>query len=393
MLFYTLTAFGGPQGHFGMMMKTFVKKRGDVTEQELVDLLSFCQLLPGASSTQTITLIGYKRGGFLLSVITFIIWITPACLIMGGLSFLVHYFDRRALHTDIFKFLQPMAVGFLIFATWNSYKIAINNTITRVIMIVSALAVFIFFKQPWVFPVILVLGGIVTNFSDKRIPQKDVPRKKIKWGNIWVFVIVFIIAGFLSATARKQQWENRRAYNLFENFYRFGSFVFGGGQVLVPMMYEQFVIREKTKYMSGEELLTGAGVVQGVPGPVFSMAAYAGGMAMRDQGKGMQALGVIIGAVGIFLPSALLVLFFYPIWSNLKKYAVVYRSLEGINAATVGLLVASAFYLTKDISILEFKAVSYVNVLVIFATTVLLTSTKIPPPLIALVCLLLGWIF
>lgn len=393
MLFYTLTAFGGPQGHFGMMMKTFVKKRGDVTEQELVDLLSFCQLLPGASSTQTITLIGYKRGGFLLSVITFIIWITPACLIMGGLSFLVHYFDRRALHTDIFKFLQPMAVGFLIFATWNSYKIAINNTITRVIMIVSALAVFIFFKQPWVFPVILVLGGIVTNFSDKRIPQKDIPRKKIKWGNIWVFVIVFIIAGFLSATARKQQWEDRRAYNLFENFYRFGSFVFGGGQVLVPMMYEQFVIREKTKYMSGEELLTGAGVVQGVPGPVFSMAAYAGGMAMRDQGKGMQALGVVIGAVGIFLPSALLVLFFYPIWSNLKKYAVVYRSLEGINAATVGLLVASAFYLTKDISILEFKAVSYVNVLVIFTTTVLLTTTKIPPPIIALVCLLLGWIF
>lgn len=393
MLFYTITAFGGPQGHFGMMMKTFVKKRGDVTEQELVDLLSFCQLLPGASSTQTITLIGYKRGGFLLSVITFIIWITPACLIMGGLSFLVHYFDRRALHTDIFKFLQPMAVGFLIFATWNSYKIAINNTITRVIMIVSALAVFIFFKQPWVFPVILVLGGIVTNFSDKRIPQKDIPRKKIKWGNIWVFVIVFIIAGFLSATARKQQWEDRRAYNLFENFYRFGSFVFGGGQVLVPMMYEQFVIREKTKYMSGEELLTGAGVVQGVPGPVFSMAAYAGGMAMRDQGKGMQALGVVIGAVGIFLPSALLVLFFYPIWSNLKKYAVVYRSLEGINAATVGLLVASAFYLTKDISILEFKAVSYVNVLVIFATTVLLTTTKIPPPIIALVCLLLGWIF
>ncbi len=376
-----------------MMMKTFVKKRGDVTEQELVDLLSFCQLLPGASSTQTITLIGYKRGGFVLALITFIIWITPASLLMGGLSFLVHYFDRRALHTDIFKFLQPMAVGFLVFATWNSYKIAINNTITRVIMIVAALAVFIFFKQPWVFPVILVLGGIVTNFSNKRIPQKDVPRKKIKWGNIWVFVIVFIVAGFLSATARKQNWENRRAYNLFENFYRFGSFVFGGGQVLVPMMYEQFVIREKTKYMSGEELLTGAGVVQGVPGPVFSMAAYAGGMAMREQGKGMQALGVLIGTVGIFLPSALLVLFFFPIWSNLKKYAVVYRSLEGINAAAVGLLIASAFYLTKDISILELKAISYLNIVVIFLTTILLSTTKIPPPVIALVCLLLGWVF
>jgi chromate transporter len=312
---------------------------------------------------------------------------------MGALSFLVHYFDKRALHTDIFKFLQPMAVGFLIYATWNAFRVTINNNITRVIMAVAALLVYVFFKTPWVFPIVLVAGGIVTNFSDRRIPQKDVPSKKIKWSNIWMFVFVFVLAGFLSETARKQNWENKRAFNLFENFYRFGSLVFGGGQVLVPMMYEQFVIREKTQYMSGEELLTGAGFVQGIPGPVFSMASYAGGMAMRNEGTGRQTLGIIIGAVGIFLPSALLVLFFFPIWQNLKKYAVVFRSLEGINAATVGLMVASAFYLARDISLLEMKTISYVNLIVIFSTVILLSTTKIPPPIIALICLLLGWIF
>ena len=162
---------------------------------------------------------------------------------------------------------------------------------------------------------------------------------------------------------------------------------------MVPMMYEQFVIKEKTQYMTGEELLTGAGFVQATPGPVFSMAAYAGGMAMRNEGKGKQALGVVIGTIAIFLPSALLVLFFYPIWNNLKKYAVVYRSLEGINAATVGLMIASAFYLARDISILELNAISYVNLIVIFFTTVLLSVTKIPPPFIALACLLLCWVF
>jgi chromate transporter len=208
-----------------------------------------------------------------------------------------------------------------------------------------------------------------------------------------LFAFVFILAGFLSETARKQEWENRRAFNLFENFYRFGSLVFGGGQVLVPMMYEQFVIREKTQYMTGEELLTGAGFVQGVPGPVFSMASYAGGMAMRDLGKESQVAGSVIGAVAIFLPSLLLVLFFYPIWNNLKKYTVVYRSLEGIKAATVGLMVASAFYVARDISILELNTISYLNLIVILSTTILLSTTKIPPPVIALVCLLLGWIF
>lgn len=286
-----------------------------------------------------------------------------------------------------------MAVGFLIYAAWSTYKIAVNNQITRVIMVLAAIAVYLFFKTPWVFPIILVSAGVVTNFNKKRIPQQEIPRRKVKWTNIWLFAFVFIVAGFLSETARKQQWENRRAFNLFENFYRFGSLVFGGGQVLVPMMYEQFVIREKTQYMTGEELLTGAGFVQGVPGPVFSMASYAGGMAMRDLGKEQQVLGIIIGAVAIFLPSLLLVLFFFPVWNNLKKYAVVYRSLEGINAATVGLMAASAFYVARDISILDMKAISYLNLMVIFSTTVLLATTKIPPPFIAFICLLLGWIF
>ncbi|MCH5716182.1 chromate transporter [Niabella hibiscisoli] len=85
---HSLTAFGGPQAHLAMMMKTFVKKTPYVTEQELMEYNAFCQLLPGASSTQTLTLIGYKRGGPVLAALTLLIWILPACTIMCGLSFL-----------------------------------------------------------------------------------------------------------------------------------------------------------------------------------------------------------------------------------------------------------------------------------------------------------------
>ena len=56
-----------------------------------------------------------------------------------------------------------------------------------------------------------------------------------------------------------------------------------------------------------------------------------------------------------FFPSALLVFFFFPIWNNLKKYAAVYRSLEGINAAVVGIMIASTFYIMKDISLFDVK--------------------------------------
>lgn len=396
--FYSLTAFGGPQGHYGMMLKTFVQKRHDVTEQELLDYMAFCQMLPGASSTQTVLLIGYKRGRFPLAILTLVIWMLPACFIMGGLSFLLTY--NLSIEAGWFKFIQPMAIGFIGFSTYRLYKVAVHNTITNVIMVIAAITTVFLFKNPFVFPGLIIAAGISTNFSDKRIPQKGIPPKKIRWGNILLFLLLFATAGYFSETARKENWKDRRAYNLFENSYRFGSLVFGGGDVLMPMMYEQYVIRPSQRpdslaraKMTKEEFLTGSGLVRAIPGPVFSIGAYTGGMVMKDQGKHMQLLGCIIGSVALFLPSVLLVLFFFPVWHNLKKYAVIFRSLEGINACIVGIMAGATIYLIKDLTIkeiLEGQLTGAVDIVVIAATLFLLIKTRIPSPYIVLGCLALG---
>ena len=406
MFFHSITAFGGPQGHFGMMLKTFVHERKDITEQELLDYNAFCQMLPGASSTQTLTLIGYKRGGLPLAVITLIIWILPASLIMGGLSFLLEYLDRKYVNIELFKFIQPMAVGFIAFSAFRMSKISINNPITRVIMVVVALGTFLLFNTPYIFPIVLVLAGIATNFSDKRIPQKGVPQKKVNWGNIIIFFGLFIVAGYLSETARKEDWKNRGAYNLFENFYRFGSLVFGGGDVLMPMMYQQYVVRPdvqrietenpKVLRITKEDFLTGSGIVRAIPGPVFSIGSYMGGMALKDKEPQptMQILGCIIGTIAIFLPSALLVLFFFPVWYNLKRYAVIFRSLEGINAAVVGIMIAATMVLMKSISldIIGSPSLPLINIGIMAGTFLALSFTKIRAPFIVFFCLLIGWL-
>jgi len=389
----------------GMMMKTFVHQRHDVTEEELVEYNGFCQLLPGASSTQTLTLIGYKRGGIPLAVLTLLIWILPACTIMGAVSFLLDYFDDMGVNTQLFKFIQPMAIGFIAYSTFRIFGIAIHNTITRVILIAATIATFLAFKTPWIFPALIVAGGIATNFSDRRIPQKGVPPKKIKWGNMLIFLALFAAAGYLSETASSQKWAAQKPINLFENAYRFGSLVFGGGDVLMPLMYEQYVTRPETKRvqetkravlrLSREDFLTGSGIVRAIPGPVFSIGSFAGGMVLREEGPGMQLLGCIIGMVAIFLPSALLVLFFFPVWHNLKKYAVIYRSLEGINAAVVGIMAGATCYLIKDTflsSLVEGKMIGVWDLLIVAATFLLLNSNRIPAPFIVLGCLLMGWL-
>lgn len=384
-LLHSLTAYGGPQGHLAMMLKTFVQQRRDVTEQELMEYNAFCQLLPGASSSQTLTLIGYKRGGVPLAVITLLIWITPACLLMGSLSFLLQYFDRRALQTDIFKYVQPMAVGFLAYGGSKAYRISVQNTATSAIMLVSMIAAF-YLKSPWIFPALIILGGVVSNFSNKRIPDIAEKPRKIQWTNIWLFALLFILAGVFSEIARTNNWITRRPFNLFEHFYRFGSLVFGGGDMLIAMMLEQYVSRAQTQFMTAEELLTGAGIMRALPGPTFSISAYVGGMVMRSQGMGYQFLGCILAPVAIFLPSLLLVLFFFPIWHNLKKYVVIYRALEGINAVVVGIMWSATILLFMAIPL------NWYNLALIIATVLLLFFTRIPSPFIVLACLLLGWL-
>ena len=401
---HSITAFGGPQGHMGMMMKTFVHQRRDITESELMEYNGFCQLLPGASSTQTLTLIGFKRGGIGLALLTLLIWILPACIIMAGLSFLLDYFEDMQKKVAIFQFIQPMAIGFIAYSCYRTFGLSIHNTITRVIVIIATIATFIAFKTPWIFPGLIVLAGIVTNFSENRIPQKEIPPKQIKWGNMLIFLALFGIAGYLSETATTNKWNNQKIINVFENNYRFGSLVFGGGDVLMPLMYEQYVTRPETKHIQitgrdvlkigKQDFLTGSGMVRAIPGPVFSIGAFTGGMALREQGSMMQLLGAIMGSIAIFLPSALLVLFFFPVWNNLKKYAVIYRSLEGINADVVGIMAGATAYLLKDnifFPLFEGNwSAAIWDIFIVVATFILLKLNHIPAPFIVLSCLLLG---
>ena len=385
---YSFTAFGGPQGHIGMMTKTFVQGRKDITEEELVEYNSFCQMLPGPSSTQTVMLIALKRGGIPLAVLTLLIWVLPAAVIMGAFSFLVLYFDAQSIQKNLFSFVKPMSVGFVCFAAVRMMQSSVKYLATTSIMIAGFLAT-ISLRSPWVFPVLLLLSGVVSNFSNKRIPDTNVKPKKIHWSNLWLFATLFVLAGFVSELARTHQWEHGKVFNIFENFYRFGSFVFGGGQALLPMMLFQFS-QGANPVISTQNLMTGFGIVQAVPGPVFSICSYVGGLAMGRYGPFWQFLGCITATIAVFLPSTLLLFFFFPIYQNLKHHVMIFRALEGINAVIVGIIWASGVLLFQAIT--PDGAFIWENLFVVLLTFLVLYFTKIPAPFIVLSWLLMSLI-
>ncbi len=392
---YSFTAFGGPQGHMGMMVKTFVQKRKDITEDELLEYNAFCQMLPGPSSTQTVMLIAHKRGGTPLAILTLLLWVFPAAFMMGLFSFVMYHFDVGAekgsvIPRNLFSYIQPMSVGFVFYAGAKMMQSSVRHIATAGIMVGSLVAT-LFINSPWVFPVLLVVSGFISNFSNKRIPTPLHKPKRINWMHLWVFAAIFIIAGIVSELARAEQWENGRIYNLFENFYRFGAIVFGGGQHLLAMMSYQFVSRAGTQVMTAGQLLTGYGMVQAVPGPVFSVCSYVGGMAMGQYGLWWQLVGCIVATVGVFLPSTLLLFFLFPIYENLKHHVVIFRALEGVNSAIVGIIWASGIFLFRSIAFDAALSFEWTNLVVVIITFCLLYYSKVRAPLIVLGWLLLGW--
>jgi chromate transporter len=374
-LILALTCFGGVQAHLAMFTARLVKQRKYLSEAELLELQSLCQILPGPTSTQTITAIGFRLGGPNLAYLTLLVWILPAVLLMTSAALGITYIDKVAL-ANLTRFIKPMGVAFILYAAFAIGTKVIKSKTSIVLLILSAIAAY-FFRSPYTTPIWILLGGLATSFKFKQQEKMQKDPIRIEWANFFLWIGVLIFSAILGAITQS------RAILLFENFYRNGSLAFGGGQILKPLLYNEFVVYKS--YLNPDEFLSGISIVELVPGPIFSIASYVGSLSMREWGVSGQLIGSLVATTGIFLPGTFLIFFVIRFWNQLKKYRGIRASLEGINAASTGLTVAAA------ISLFQPMTTDWLSIITALVTFGLLYSQKVPTYLIILGGLLLGY--
>ncbi|MFD1002185.1 chromate efflux transporter [Ohtaekwangia kribbensis] len=378
-LMLAVTTFGGPQAHLAHFQKVLVDKRKYLTEDDLMEINSLCQILPGPTSTQTLTAIGFKIGGPTLAYLTLLVWILPAVILMTLAAMLMSSIEEKNWSLEFTRFIQPMAVGFVSYGAF----VIIQKTVrtkTGIVLMVTAAILSYLIQTPYVFPVILLCSGLLTALKYKNQPKEEKVKIVVPWANFLLWAGVLIFAAALGGITRALP------VRLFENFYRNGSLIFGGGQVLTPLLYTEFVQYAPKQYLTSGEFLSGYAIAQSLPGPVFSFSSYIGALSMREYGTGGEILGALVSAFGIFLPGTFLIFFVIRFWESLKRYRAVRASLEGITAASAGLVAASAVILFQPLEN------TIINFSVTIATFLLLLFTKIPSPLIILGGLLLGFV-
>jgi len=375
-LILALTCFGGPQVHLTLFLDRLVKKHNYISEAEILELQALCQVLPGPTSTQTITAIGFRLGGASLAYLTLFVWILPGTLLMTLAALGVTYVEKDQL-TNLTRFIKPMGVAFIVFAAF-SIGIKVIKTKTSVfLMFLSAVAAFVF-PSPYITPIWILLGGLATSFKFGEQEKMEKQPIKVEWSNFFLWLGVFMFSVVLGKIT------NNLPIRLFENFYRNGSLAFGGGHILKPLLYNEFV--EFKHYLSADEFLSGLAIVEVAPGPVFSITAFVGALSMREWGTSGEVLGSIVASVGIFLPGTFLIFFVIRFWNELKKYRGIRASLEGINAASTGLTAAAALSLYRPM------VSDLVADLTIILTLILLQTRLVPTYIIIFIGLFLGWI-
>jgi len=377
-LICSLSSFGGPEAHYGVFSNILVQKKKYVDEETLSEMIGVFALVPGPSSTQTITAIGYLVGGPLLAFFTFLLWAFPAIVMMTLIGVFFSVFVNQNEFAILLNVLPSVAIGFIAYAGWSLSKKVLQKKDDVFIFLLTLTLGFIFLPYAsWSVPILLILAGL-SKFIWHPIKQE---KQSVSINVPWIWLILLLVIAFGNLVLLN--WIQQPWFQLMSSFYRYGYSVIGGGQIVIPYMIQDLVNQQSL--ITLETFLAGYAIDQAIPGPLFSFAAFVGVQASAGQPFAW-LIGLVSGLV-IFLPGILLVYFIFPIWHGLRKRQWMKTMLSGIRVAAAALITLTAFtqlsQLTPSLSTYAFALV----------TTALLFIKKIPAPVVVIFLVLLGFIF
>ena len=362
-----LGSYGGPEAHYGVFSSILVQKRKYLTEEELTEMIGLYALVPGPSSTQTITAIGYHAGGPILALLTFLVWALPAIITMALIGVLFTRIDAYDQWKPIIRYLPAAAVAFIIYAAFTlSKKVLKKGGDGLLYAVMLALGLLLASYSPWVVPALLITGGLVRLAPHARQGLGTPLIHKPRW------LILAFIAGLALISEGLSAWLGTPLINIFSSFYRYGYSVIGGGQIVIPLMIQDIVGTQSM--ISLEDFLSGYAIDQAVPGPLFSFAAFVASRSFA--GSGYAFLMGLLGGLMIFLPGTLFVFFIFPLWKSMRGNALVRHFLSGVTLTAAALIAMTA--ITQIMALPVDPAVYGVAAL----SALLLLSKKIPAPLI-----------
>lgn len=174
----------------------------------------------------------------------------------------------------------------------------------------------------------------------------------------------------------KATTRNYSLLTIFITFLKIGSFTFGGGFAMIPIIQRE--VTDNHKWITEEEFLDMIAVTQSAPGPVaVNSAVFVGFRLARIAG----ALAALLGTI---LPSFIVILIFAIFLTNAGQHLLMQKFFAGVRPAIVALILVAGFKMGQK----SFR--SYLDYLVGFVALSLLLIMAMHPILLILLGALWG---
>lgn len=354
-------AFGGPQAHVAILRDHLVVQRNWMGEDEFTELFAIGQGLPGPTSTQLVISTALSRAGPLGGLMAFFLWNLPGLVVLTTCGMLIKNFVDPNNPPFYLIGLPPAAIS-LVFKAFYGFSLKLDKPVGFVLALISCCVAILINgdnnispqSSQYVFPIMLACGGLTT-FLDSRLtkpfgsydksPSKgwDVKNDRLmkRIGiPLWVGALIFAVwlGVLILIIILKDVVEVENEYlEVFEVMYRIGSIIFGGGQVVLPMLQDEVV----PKWMTKDNFLQGLGLAQSMPGPLFNFSSYLGAVYQKIP-------GALMAYLGLFGPGVILIFAMVPFWARLRHYSAFRIVLSGVNSTAIGLVGAACVILWEE---------------------------------------------
>ena len=325
--------FGGPAAHIALMEDEVVRRRGWLTREAFLDYVGATNLIPGPNSTELAIEIGRDRGGWPGLVVAGAAFIVPAALIVGVTAWAYARFGQLPTALALFAGVKPVVIAIVVQALWRLARTALKTIWLGALAVAAVGAVAAGVHELLVLLAAAVLAALVGGLRAREPADRAATATS---AGVAVSSHKPAAAAALGATIGAPVAVS--LWSLFGIFLKIGSVLFGSGYVLLAFLRADFV--ERLGWLTERQLLDAVAVGQVTPGPVFTTATFIGYLLGG-------APGAVVATIGIFLPAFVFVAVSGPIIPRLRRSRVAGAALDGVNAASLGLMAVVTWQLGR----------------------------------------------
>ena len=323
------TGFGGPVALVGKMRSDLVEKRGWISEAEFKEGLALAQLAPGPLAAQLAIYIGWLRHRTIGATVVGIAFVLPSLLIVLALA---EWYRRAGTTPVIANIFYGVGAAVIAVIARSAIKLA-KSTITDI-------------------PLWCVAGinAIATIYLQRES------------------ILLVALSGLAMFPARRATTAS--LLPIFTFFAISGLVVFGSGLAIIPFLHGGLVTERH--WITERQFLDAVAVSLITPGPVVITVAFIGSLIAGLKGG-------LAAALGVFLPSYVVVLLIAPHFKSIKPF------IRGVTAAAIGALAGA-------VVVMAFRTLTDPLAIGIAIVAMLLLLRRVPDPVVLLAAAPIGFL-